>query len=47
MHSHSMTPWKHEHVFLGERHEKNERRTMFVVALTAAMMLAEIIGGTG
>jgi cation diffusion facilitator family transporter len=46
MHSHSMTRWKHEHVFLSERHEQNERRTMFVVALTAAMMVAEIIGGT-
>jgi cation diffusion facilitator family transporter len=46
MHSHSMTPWNHAHVFPGEQHEKNERRTMFVVALTAAMMVAERFGGT-
>jgi cation diffusion facilitator family transporter len=45
MHSHSMTPWNHEQVFPGEQHEKNERRTMFVVALTAAMMVA-VFGGT-
>ena len=33
-------------MFLGEKHEGNERRTWFVVALTAAMMVAEIVGGT-
>jgi cation diffusion facilitator family transporter len=32
--------------FLGARHGRNERRTWFVVALTAAMMVAEIIGGS-
>jgi cation diffusion facilitator family transporter len=37
---------EHEHVFLGKDHEKNERRTWFVVALTSAMMIAEIIAGT-
>lgn len=46
MHSHSTAPWEHEHVFLGERHDRHERRTMFVVALTFAMMVAEIVGGT-
>jgi cation diffusion facilitator family transporter len=45
MHNHSLAAWQHEHVFLGERHESNERRTWFVVALTAAMMVAEIAGG--
>lgn len=45
MHSHSLEPWQHEHVFLGLRHERNERRIWFVVALTAAMMVAEIVGG--
>jgi cation diffusion facilitator family transporter len=33
-------------VFLGEHHERNERRTWLVVGLTAVMMVAEIIGGT-
>jgi cation diffusion facilitator family transporter len=35
----------HKHVFLGEGHEKNERRTWMVIWLCAAMMIAEIIGG--
>jgi cation diffusion facilitator family transporter len=46
MHTHSIEPWQHGHVFLGAKHDKHERRTWFVVALTAAMMLAEIVGGT-
>jgi cation diffusion facilitator family transporter len=36
----------HEHVFLGERHEENAKRTLWVVALTAVMMVGEIIAGT-
>ena len=46
MHTHSIETWQHEHVFLGDKHERNERRTWFVVALTAVMMVGEIIGGT-
>ena len=45
MHTHSIEPWRHSHVFLGSRHERHERRTWFVVALTAAAMVAEIVGG--
>ena len=45
MHTHSMERWQHSHTFLGERHDRHERRTWAVVALTAAMMVAEIIGG--
>jgi cation diffusion facilitator family transporter len=37
--------WPHSHDFLGPRHDENERRTWAVVALTAAMMVAEIVGG--
>ncbi|MDK1492307.1 CDF family Co(II)/Ni(II) efflux transporter DmeF [Sinorhizobium sp. 7-81] len=36
----------HDHVFLGENHQRNERRTWFVIALTATMMVAEIAAGT-
>lgn len=36
----------HEHVFLGDQHERNERRTWLVIALTATMMVAEIAAGT-
>jgi cation diffusion facilitator family transporter len=46
MHTHSIEPWQHPHVFLGAKHDRRERRTWFVVALTAAMMVAEITGGT-
>src|ERR1700686_1359963 len=35
----------HSHVFLGEGHEKNERRTWMVIALCSVMMVAEIVGG--
>ena len=33
------------HVFLGEGHQKNERKTWAVIWLCGAMMIAEIIGG--
>jgi cation diffusion facilitator family transporter len=35
----------HNHVFLGEGHERNERRTWAVIALCSFMMVAEIVGG--
>jgi cation diffusion facilitator family transporter len=35
----------HSHIFLGEGHDKNERRTWLVIWLCGAMMVAEIIGG--
>jgi cation diffusion facilitator family transporter len=46
MHTHSLEPWTHAHLFLGEKHDQNERRTWFVVGLTAVMMVVEIAGGT-
>jgi cation diffusion facilitator family transporter len=46
MHTHSIEPWQHSHVFLGAKHDRHERRTWLVVALTIAMMVAEIVGGT-
>jgi cation diffusion facilitator family transporter len=45
-HSHSVDEWTHNHAFLGARHTAHERRTWGVVALTAFMMVAEIVGGT-
>ncbi len=38
-------PDVHNHVFLGEGHEQNERRTWIVIALCSFMMVAEIAGG--
>jgi cation diffusion facilitator family transporter len=46
MHTHSLEPWTHRHAFLGVRHDRHARRTWLVVGLTAAMMVAEIVGGT-
>jgi cation diffusion facilitator family transporter len=46
MHSNTIANWSHDHAFLGARHAENERRTWLVVALTAAMMVVEIVGGT-
>jgi cation diffusion facilitator family transporter len=38
-------PGNHSHVFLGEGHERNERRTWMVIALCTVMMILEIGGG--
>lgn len=35
----------HNHVFLGSAHDRNARRTLWVVALTAVMMVGEIAAG--
>ena len=35
----------HNHVFLGEGHTRNERRTWMVIGLCSVMMVAEIVGG--
>jgi len=45
MHSHSIDQWTHDHNFLGSGHDRHERRTWFVVALTATMMVGEIVVG--
>ena len=39
------TPLNHSHVFLGEGHDANKQRTWWVIALCAAMMVGEIVGG--
>ena len=41
-----MTGTTHSHDFLGQGHERNERRTRRVVLLSALMMVAEITVGT-
>src|SRR6516225_2999855 len=38
-------PRAHNHIFLGEGHERNARRTWMVIALCSFMMVAEIVGG--
>ncbi|MGB3291263.1 MAG: CDF family Co(II)/Ni(II) efflux transporter DmeF [Burkholderiaceae bacterium] len=36
----------HDHFFLGNDHQRNERKVWLVIALTAAMMVAEIVAGS-
>ena len=45
MHTHSIDDFRHSHVFLGDAHERNERKTWAVISICAAMMVAEIVGG--
>lgn len=37
--------WTHDHVYLGEHHGRAESRTRFVVYLTAAFMVVEVVAG--
>ncbi len=41
-----LTAADHDHVFLGDSHDRNARRTWFVIALTGVMMVLEIVSGT-
>jgi len=36
---------RHDHIFLGDAHENNERAVWAVIALTSVMMVVEIVGG--
>ncbi|NKN39685.1 CDF family Co(II)/Ni(II) efflux transporter DmeF [Agrobacterium sp. a22-2] len=37
---------RHDHMFLGDDHERNARRTWIVIAITATMMVLEIVAGS-
>ncbi|OHC73817.1 MAG: cation transporter [Rhodospirillales bacterium RIFCSPLOWO2_12_FULL_58_28] len=46
MHIHQLDTWRHGHTFIDlEVNQANERRTLYVVMLTAVMMVAEIVAG--
>jgi Co/Zn/Cd efflux system component len=45
LHRPAVAPGGHAHVFLGDTHDRNERRTWLVIALTATMMVVEITAG--
>src|SRR5512141_3148545 len=45
MHLHDATPWAHRHDYAGEA-SQGERRTRWVVAITLAMMVGEIVAGS-
>lgn len=42
---HDSETLRHDHFFLSPSHDANEKRTRYVVALTAAMMVVEIVAG--
>ena len=44
-HAHSIDPYRHDHVFLGKHHARNERKTWAVIWLCGVMMAAELVGG--
>lgn len=44
-HHHPRLNNRHDHVFLGENHARNERRTWAVIGVTTVMMVVEIIAG--
>jgi len=45
MHHNDTADFAHSHNFLSASHDTNERRTRYVVMLTAAMMIVEIVAG--
>ncbi|TLS77276.1 CDF family Co(II)/Ni(II) efflux transporter DmeF [Mariprofundus erugo] len=45
MHTHNLENWRHGHEFSGS-HPAAEKRTRQVLALTAVMMVMEVVGGT-
>jgi cation diffusion facilitator family transporter len=46
MHTECVDDFRHRHAFLGHAHDRNEKRIRLAIALTAVMMVAEIVGGT-
>jgi len=45
MHTRSVERWLHEHTFGQDQKKSGERRTVIVIAITAATMVAEIAAG--
>ena len=41
----SLAPWRHDHAFGQDTRRPGERRTQFVIAITATMMVVEIVAG--
>ncbi len=45
MHTRSLRDWQHDHTFGQDVRREGERRTIVVIAVTAIMMVAEIVAG--
>ena len=41
----SLAPWRHDHAFGQDAPRPGERKTQFVIAITATMMIVEIVAG--
>ena len=46
MHKQNPERWQHSHDFVPSIHRRGEQKTRIVIALTAAMMVIEILAGT-
>ena len=45
MHRHNTQPWQHDHTFAQDRRRPGESRTLIVIAITAVMMVIELVAG--
>jgi len=45
MHSHDLQPWQHDHTFSQDKRRPGESRTLIVIAITAVMMVVELVAG--
>lgn len=42
----SSSSFAHDHIFLGDAHNRNERKVWLVIAVTACTMVIEIAAGS-
>lgn len=45
MHSHDLQQWQHDHTFSQDKRRPGESRTLIVIAITAVMMVVELVAG--
>ncbi len=45
MHTHDLAAWQHDHIFRHDEEKSGERPTLWVVVLTAIMMVIELVTG--
>jgi cation diffusion facilitator family transporter len=45
MHADTIDAWTHEHHFIPKSHHESERRTWWVIGVTATMMVVEVVSG--
>ena len=45
MHGQNLNQWQHDHTFAQDERRPGESRTLTVIAITAVMMVVEIVAG--